>query len=1032
MLRRLLGSVLAVALISMAAEGQTTVDGDSAISFMPSNLQFGFTAVGQTSAPQPVIIANNGESPLLINSISITGDFSETHDCPSSLAPNATCTVTVLFTPTALLLRDGLLTVVDDASGSPHSVALGGVGANPQLTATQSLVFGSQTIFTASASLGILLRNTSSTAVTLTSIFTNSEFAASPDDCSTLPPDSACTLSVTFRPTSVGLRAGTLTITSSGIGSPNVVALSGTGLVGGVSLSSALVSFPADLVGTSSPSRVVSLANQGAGPLTIFGIATSGNFTQTNNCGTSLPVGDTCSIKVVFSPAAEGPRSGSLTVTSDGSGSPQSIALEGTGLAALPTPVIAAMNPNSRAVGDSGVTLIITGSGFSSASVVLWNGIVHPSTFVDANTITVALTPSDFAARGTVPVSIFNPGAGGGVSNKAGFVVYLPLTLSTNDLIYDRLRNRVYASVAATSPFLANTLTTVDPVTGTLGNSVPIGSDPAKLAISGDSSVLYVALEDSAEVRPVQIASQTPGTAFTLGGEPQRPYSAEDIAVSPGSPGTIAVSRRAMGSPRHEGVAIFDNGVMRPATTPDQTGSNLIEFSNSPSTLYGYNNESTESGFRTMSVSPSGVVVTNVQQNLISGPAVDMQFENGRIYASSGSVIDPVSRTLLGTFSIPPGQSPGTDASRGVVADSKLKRAFFLIVDPTSVRILAFDMDTFAQTGSLTLPPQGSPTSIGSLVRWGERGLAFRSGSQVFLFEIPENWLPPRAVSRDFNGDKKSDVLWRNVAGDVSMWQLNGSAISSDSLVANIWTGWTIAGSGDFNGDEKADVLWRGPGGEVVVWLMNGATVSSYGVAGNPPASWTVAAVGDFDGDGKADVLWRDTSGTVALWLMNGTAMTSSTVISNIWTGWTIAGAADFDGDARADVLWRSVSGDVALWLMNGATVSNSTVIGNIWTGWTIAGTGDFDGDARADILWRDVDGNVAIWQMNGPVVLKSTIVANIWTDWAIVGTGDFNGDGKADILWRDTSGNVAIWLMDGTTISSFAAMGNVSDRMSQ
>ena len=62
----------------------------------------------------------------------------------------------------------------------------------------------------------------------------------------------------------------------------------------------------------------------------------SGDFTQTNNCGTPLPVGGVCSINVVFSPTAEGPRSGSLTVTSNGSGSPHSITLAGTGLYVLP------------------------------------------------------------------------------------------------------------------------------------------------------------------------------------------------------------------------------------------------------------------------------------------------------------------------------------------------------------------------------------------------------------------------------------------------------------------------------------------------------------------------------------------------------------------------------------------------------------------------------------------------------------------------------------------------------------------------
>jgi hypothetical protein len=67
---------------------------------------------------------------------------------------------------------------------------------------------------------------------------------------------------------------------------------------------------------------------------------------------------------------------------------------------------------------------------------------------------------------------------------------------------------------------------------------------------------------------------------------------------------------------------------------------------------------------------------------------------------------------------------------------------FILYATTSSVRILAYDLNTFVTTGSVTLPAQGATASIGSLIRWGDTGLAFRSGTQVFTLQIPQNWLP--------------------------------------------------------------------------------------------------------------------------------------------------------------------------------------------------------------------------------------------------------------------------------------------------
>jgi hypothetical protein len=98
----------------------------------------------------------------------------------------------------------------------------------------------------------------------------------------------------------------------------------------------------------------------------------------------------------------------------------------------------------------------------------------------------------------------------------------------------------------------------------------------------------------------------------------------------------------------------------------------------------------------------------------------------------------------------------------------------------------------------------------------------------------------------------------------------------------------------DFNGDGKSDVLWRhGTNGVNRIWLMNGATVLSDPVINvDANLSWKVAGAGDFNGDGKSDILWRNiTTGQNRLWLMNtATIISSSRLITANDIKWLIVG----------------------------------------------------------------------------------------------------------------------------------------------
>src|SRR5262249_47320985 len=148
----------------------------------------------------------------------------------------------------------------------------------------------------------------------------------------------------------------------------------------------------------------------------------------------------------------------------------------------------------------------------------------------------------------------------------------------------------------------------IDPITGTTTPSMFFGSEPGNLVISSDEQYLYASLDGAGAIRRFNLATQTPGFQFSLGNEPTSgQYFASDFDVQPGNPDVIAVSRMLpSGSPSFAGVAIFDGGVKRPVTTPGQIGSSLVEFSNSPSVLYGGGD-----GLRTMTVTANGVTTSN-------------------------------------------------------------------------------------------------------------------------------------------------------------------------------------------------------------------------------------------------------------------------------------------------------------------------------------------------------------------------------------------------------------------------------------
>jgi DNA-binding beta-propeller fold protein YncE len=287
------------------------------------------------------------------------------------------------------------------------------------------------------------------------------------------------------------------------------------------------------------------------------------------------------------------------------------------------------------------------------------------------------------------------------------------LSLATNDLVYDAGRGVLYASVPSTQGALGNSVAVIDPATGNVTGQVFVGSEPGKLAITDDGSRLYVGLDGRAAVSVIDLASMTPGTPFSIGGDSfMGPYHAAQLAPVPGSSTDVAVVLFASNvSPADQGAALYSNGVLLPQQTTRSTWIDQIGFASS-SVLYGI-----EFGdLDIMPVTTAGIGVKTTQRGLLRG---SMVVAGPRIYTTVGQVLDgsksPV--VLAGTCALGTSYATAIAPDGGRVYFAERGSKYELLIE-------AFDAQSFARVGSADLT--GLNVTAQTLVRAGPQRLALR------------------------------------------------------------------------------------------------------------------------------------------------------------------------------------------------------------------------------------------------------------------------------------------------------------------
>ena len=305
---------------------------------------------------QPHIEYTTGDEPAQI----VTGDFNDDGELDvatinacgddPNCGPTSSATVSILAGN-----GDGTFqTKIDFPAGSAASQLVAGDFNNDgkgdlvsasgmlsvllQTTATLSsgaLVFAGQGVGSGSTPQTVTLTNTATTPLSINDIGLT---GSNPDDYSftstcgnVVESGASCTISVTFTPTATGTRTAFVSISDTALGSPQNIALTGTGLSVSVVVSPGTLTFRTTVVGRLSMAQVVTVTNTGNAPLNISGVTLAGDFTDANGCPGSLAAGAACTIKVFFRPSQSGARTGTLTLDDNAPNSPQTVSLNGVG-----------------------------------------------------------------------------------------------------------------------------------------------------------------------------------------------------------------------------------------------------------------------------------------------------------------------------------------------------------------------------------------------------------------------------------------------------------------------------------------------------------------------------------------------------------------------------------------------------------------------------------------------------------------------------------------------------------------------------
>lgn len=292
-----------------------------------------------------------------------------------------------------------------------------------------------------------------------------------------------------------------------------------------------------------------------------------------------------------------------------------------------------------------------------------------------------------------------------GVASAAQDVTITPgvsvVNLPVNDIAYDPISGKIWATVQASGGAYANSIVSIDPLTGAIGTPIPLGLEPNRIAVTSDGQFAYATVDADLSVRQVNIANNTVGNTYFV----NPATTIVDLITIPGSPNSFVTAT----DPNFGvNVKVYDNGVARSGTG---AGGSFIQFAGSdPTTIYGWGNGALVKDI----LSPTAITWVDQTNGLVDSP---FAFYNGLLYASSCNIYDPVAKTLVGNF------PQGDLQSDRQVAVSGADNRVYIVTWGTDKIMLTFDLA--ARTEFAPFDTGALPGGANRLISCGSHTAAF-------------------------------------------------------------------------------------------------------------------------------------------------------------------------------------------------------------------------------------------------------------------------------------------------------------------
>jgi hypothetical protein len=304
------------------------------------------------------------------------------------------------------------------------------------------------------------------------------------------------------------------------------------------------------------------------------------------------------------------------------------------------------------------------------------------------------------------------------------------VALTHNDVVYDASRNRFYASVPSGAGASGNSIAIVDPNSGVVTQSIPIGSEPRALGLSKDAGYLYVGLDGSGQITRLNLSTLVADQNFSVGTNTSgTQLYARRIEAMTGNPNLLIVGWGQQTDSGISGIRIFDGGVKRPNEIP--TAGFEVSFASAfavapgETSLYAHSSGNTFpfEGTRQFNIDQDGLTLTTVAPILPTQSVQHLILDNNRIYTDSGVVFD------LNTLG-----AAGTYLNTRLCIPESAKNRTYCIGNNFPSKVMAFDQANFQPLESLEIGDSSnfgfSTGPISKLIRWGSNGLAVSEQSQ--------------------------------------------------------------------------------------------------------------------------------------------------------------------------------------------------------------------------------------------------------------------------------------------------------------